>query len=107
SPTLIVRTGAGETRVAIGKETWTSSRGQFSNGLDRALSVPANPLVAASGAWTSDNTFTVKLVLAETPYYSTLNFKFDSDRLLFDAEHNVNFGPTKLPQLIGVLHATE
>ena len=106
-PTLIVRTGAGETRVAIGRETWTSSRGQFSNGLERALSVPANPLVAATGAWSSENTFTVKLVLAETPYYSTLNFKFDGDRLVFDAEHNVAFGPTKLPQLIGQVRATE
>jgi hypothetical protein len=106
-PTLIVRTGAGEARVAIGRETWTSSRGQFSNGLDRALSVPANPLVAATGAWSSENTFTVKLVLAETPYYSTLSFKFDGDRLLFDAEHNVAFGPTKLPQLIGQVRATE
>lgn len=107
SPALIVKTAAGETRMTIGRDSWTNSRGLFANGLDHALSVPANPLVAASGAWTSENTFTVKLVLSETPYYSTLNFKFDGDRLLFDAEHNVNFGPTKLPQLVGVLHATE
>ena len=107
SPTLIVRTATGETRMTVGKETWTNSRGMFANGLDHALSVPANPLVAASGAWSRENTFTVKIVLSETPYYSTLNFKFDGDRLLFDAEHNVNFGPTKLPQLIGVVRATE
>ena len=42
-------------------------------------------------------------MLSETPYYSTLNFKFDGNRLLFDSEHNVAFGPTKLPQLIGVI----
>jgi CubicO group peptidase (beta-lactamase class C family) len=107
SPALIVRTAAGETRMAIGRDTWANSRGLFANGLDRALSVPANPLVAATGAWSAENTFTVKIVLSETPYYSTLNFKFDGDRLLFDAEHNVNFGPTKLPQLIGQLRATE
>jgi hypothetical protein len=110
SPSLIVRTSTGETRMTIGRETWTNdhgSRGLFANGLDRALSVPANPLVAASGAWSTENTFTVKIVLSETPYYSTLNFKFDGDRLFFDAEHNVNFGPTKLPQLIGQLRATE
>jgi CubicO group peptidase (beta-lactamase class C family) len=107
SPSLIVRTAAGETRTTIGRETWTNSRGQFTNGLDRALSVPANPLVAASGAWSTENTFTVKIVLSETPYYSTLNFKFDGNRLLFDAEHNVTFGPTKLPQLIGLARASE
>ena len=107
SPALIVRTSTGETRMTIGRETWTNSRGMFANGLDRALSVPSNPLVAAAGAWSSDNTFTVKIVLAETPYYSTLNFKFDGDRLLFDSEHNVSFGVTKLPQLTGVVHATQ
>jgi CubicO group peptidase (beta-lactamase class C family) len=107
SPAIIVRTSSGETRITIGRDTWTNSRGMFANGLEHALSVPANPLVAASGAWTTENTFTVKIVLSETPYYSTLNFKFDGDRLLFDAEHNVNFGPTKLPQLIGVVRATE
>lgn len=102
SPTLSVRTAAGETRMTIARETWTNSRNLFTNGLDRALSVPANPLAAASGAW-NENTFTVKIVLAETPYYSTLNFKFEGDRLLFDSEHNVAFGPTKLPQLVGVI----
>jgi hypothetical protein len=106
-PSLTVRTVAGETRVTIGRDAWTNSRGQFTNGLDRALSVPANPLVAASGAWSADDTFTVKIVLSETPYYSTLNFKFDGNRLVFDAEHNVYFGPTKLPQLIGLAGASE
>lgn len=107
SPSLIIRTTTGETRMIIGRESWTSSRGLFTNGLDRALSVPANPMVAATGAWNTENTFTVKIVLSETPYYSTLNFKFDGDRLLFDSEHNVYFGPTKLPQLMGVIRATE
>ena len=108
SPALIVRTATGETRMTIGRESWNNRRGQFANGLERALSVPANPLVAASGAWSATDTFTVKIVLSETPYYSTLNFKFDGgDRLLFDAEYNVSFGPTKLPQLIGVARASE
>jgi hypothetical protein len=107
APALIVRTSIGDTRMTIGKNTWTNSRGLFANGLDRALSVPVNPLVAASGAWSAENIFTVRLILSETPYYSTLNFKFEDDRLLFDSEHNVYFGPTKLPQLVGVARASE
>ena len=95
-----MRTAGGETRTPIGIGSWTKSRG-FANGLDRFLSVPAHPLIAASGAWTADDLFTVKIVAYETPFYSTLVFRFDGDRLLFDAEHNVAFGPTKLPQLIG------
>jgi len=107
SPALIVRTGAGETRMTIAADTWSRSRGLFTNGLDRILAVPATPLAATSGAWTSQDTLTVKIVLPETPFYSTLNFKFDGDRLLIDAEHNVSFGPTKLPQLIGHVRASE
>lgn len=101
SPTLVVRTAGGETRTPIGIASWTKSRGGFANGIDRFLSVPAHPLVAASGAWTTDDVFTVKLVSYETPFYSTLAFRFDGDRLLLETEHNVAFGPTKLPQLVG------
>src|SRR5262249_53682383 len=57
--------------------------------------------VAASGAWSAESTYTVKIVLYETPFYSTVNFKFDGDRLLIDSEHNVAFGQTKLSQLVG------
>ena len=101
SPALLVRTAAGEARTPVGFETWAKGRGGFADGLDRALSVPAPPLLASSGAWTADDTFTLKLVAYETPYYSTLTFKFDGERLLLDSEHNVWFGPTKLPQLTG------
>ena len=107
STSLIVRTATGETHMTIGRETWTNSRGSFTNGLDRALSVPANPLAAATGAWSAEHTFTVKIVLPETPFYSTLNFKFEGDRLLFDSEHNVAFGPTKRSQLIGLVRSSE
>ena len=101
SPALILRTAGTETRTPIGIGSWTKSPGGFANGLDQFLSVPAYPLVAASGAWTADDVFTIKIVAYETPFYSTVALRFDGDRLLFDAEHNVAFGPTKLPQMVG------
>jgi hypothetical protein len=107
SPVLTVRTTAGETHLTVAADTWSKGRGLFTNGLEHILAVPTNPLAATSGAWTAPGTFTVKIVLYETPFYSTLNFKFDGDRLLIDAEHNVSFGPTKLPQLIGQVRASE
>ena len=107
SPTLTVRTASGETSMPIGLNSWARSRGTFTNGLERALSVPSNPLVAVSGAWSSENTFTVKIVLYETPFYSTVNFKFDGDRLVVDSEHNVAFGPTKVQQMSGQSRGTE
>ena len=107
APVLTVRTTTGETRMTVSADTWSKNRGLFTNGLDRILAVPPNPLAATSGAWTAPDTFTVKIVLYETPFYSTLNFKFDGDRLLIDAEHNVSFGPTRLPQLIGQIRTSE
>ena len=101
SPVLIVQTSTGEMRNPIGINNWSRSRGTFTNGLDGFLSVPENPLIATSGAWTSENTFTVKIVLYETPFYSTVNFKFDNDQLLLDSEYNVAFGSTKPPLLTG------
>jgi len=101
SPALLVRTAGGETRTAIGLGSWAKSRDGFTNGLDHFLSVPAHPLVAASGAWTAPDTFTVKIAAYETPFYSTLSLRFAGDRLLLESEHNVAFGPTKLPPLVG------
>ena len=107
SPTLTIRTVKGEVKTPIGINSWVKSRGSFTNNLNRALSVPADPMVAASGAWSNENTFTVKLVLYETPYYSKVNFKFEGDRVLIDSEHSVAFGPTKQPQLLGQVRASE
>jgi CubicO group peptidase (beta-lactamase class C family) len=98
---LVVRTDAGTTRTPIGIGSWVESRDGFAGGLDQMLSVPAHPLLAASGAWTTDSVFTVKLALYETPYSATVAFRFDGDRLVLDEEYNVSFGPTKQPQLIG------
>jgi CubicO group peptidase (beta-lactamase class C family) len=101
APALLVRAAGVETRTPIGIGSWAGSRSGFANGLERFLSVPSPLQVAASGAWTAENIFTVKLIARETPFYTTLAFRFDGDRLLLDAEHNVAFGPTKLPQLVG------
>jgi len=63
--------------------------------------VPSEPAIAASGAWSSDSTFTVKLIAPQTPFYTVLTFHFDGDRVRIDTEHNVSFGPTKLVPLEG------
>ena len=103
SPAVLARTAAGETRTPIGIGSWVTSGKGFTNGIEGLLSVPANPEVSASGAWTADSVFTLKLVAPQTPYYSTLTFQFDRDRLVLDGDYNVSFGPTKLKQLEGKL----
>jgi CubicO group peptidase (beta-lactamase class C family) len=101
SPVLVVRTAGGEIRTQLGLGSWRKTSNGFANGLDKFLTVPAQPLVAASGAWSASDTFKVKLILYQTPYYSDLTFKFDGNRLLFDAQHNVSFGSRSVPQLVG------
>lgn len=61
--------------------------------------------VAASGAWTSEDTFEMRLCYTETPFRPTLTFQFNGDRLLYDHKVNVAFGPTDRPQLVGRMAA--
>jgi hypothetical protein len=98
-----VRTTNGETRTPLGVGIWVRSPSGFANGIERMLSVPEQPQVAASGAWTGDSVFRVKLVAPETPFYSTLDFRFDGDRVVLDGEQNVSFGATKLARIEGKL----
>jgi CubicO group peptidase (beta-lactamase class C family) len=100
-PALLVRTAAGETRTPVPFGTWSAPAPGFANNLDKSLSVPANPTVSASGAWTADDTFTIKLVLNQTTFSSALNLKFEGQKLTFGSKHNVNFGPTAMPELVG------
>lgn len=106
TPVLNVRTTGGEIRTPIGIGSWRKTPNGFASGLDKFLSVPDSPLVAAGGAWSANDVFNVKLVLYQTPFYSALTFKFAGEQLLFDAEHNVAFGPRNLPQLVGQAAAT-
>jgi hypothetical protein len=101
APALLVRTAAGETRTPIGVGKWAQGKSDFNNGIDQMLSVLPHPAVATSGAWTSDSTYTVKMIAPETPFYSTMDFLFTGDRLLLDTEYNVSFGVRKPPRLEG------
>ena len=53
------------------------------------------------GAWTSDDTYVIRLCFNETPFCPTLTFRFSADQLAADWKDNVAFGPTEHPQLIG------
>jgi hypothetical protein len=101
SPALLVRTTSGETRTPLGIGAWVRNASGFANGIERMLSVPERLQVAASGSWTADSVFRVKLVAPETPFYSTLDFRFDGDKVVVDGEQNVSFGATRQPRVEG------
>jgi hypothetical protein len=58
--------------------------------------------VVASGAWTSEDTFTLTLCQYETPFILTITCRFEGDKLFYDFKVNVSFGPLERPQLVGM-----
>ncbi len=99
-PTLAVTAQGREYRVPLGMGTWQRG-GQLP--MSRVRSMPDGAYaVAASGAWTDDDTFTVKACFHETPFCATLGLRFAGDALVLDREMNVANGPTKRPTLVGV-----
>ena len=57
--------------------------------------------VAASGAWTDDTTYAVRIWMLETPYRLDLKLLFDGDNVTLSGAYNVAFGPKTLPELVG------
>ncbi|MDX1932238.1 MAG: serine hydrolase [Capsulimonadales bacterium] len=57
--------------------------------------------VAAVGAWTSDDTYTVVLYYTETPFRFHLRATFGEDTLDLETRINVSFGPTDPVRIAG------
>ena len=94
--TIVLKVAGREGRMPCGAGAWR--RGgtlPAADGVDQP--------VAASGAWTADDTYTARLYLNETPFRVTAAFRFDGDRVTLDREYNVALGdaPTKRPTLVG------
>jgi CubicO group peptidase (beta-lactamase class C family) len=98
--TLVVRSEGREHRVPVGLGEWRRG-GTLPMGESRHMD-ESEYRVAASGAWTDEDTFTVKACFHDTPFCATLGLRFAGDALVFDREMNVGFGPTKRPTLVGL-----
>jgi CubicO group peptidase (beta-lactamase class C family) len=59
--------------------------------------------IAASGAWTDDETYTIQICFYETPFIQTMTWKFVGDQVTVTRKTNVGFGPTERPTLKGRL----
>jgi hypothetical protein len=91
--TLVVQSDGIEQRIVCAHGSWQEGQAAWGP-------LPQQPM-AASGAWTQDNTFTAKLCFYETPYVITVNLTFSENEVRYNAEANVGFGPTKEPERIG------
>jgi hypothetical protein len=90
---LTIQDSNGTHRIAFGGESWSKGVTTIFNGIPYP--------VAASGAWTGDDTYVIRLSFYETPFCPTLTFQFSGDQLSTDWKDNVSFGPTDHPTLIG------
>ena len=97
--TLVVRSGARESRVPCGAGEWRRGGALPLSG--RHYAAGAEGPVAASGAWTADDTYTAKACFYRTSFCSTLTLRFAGDEVVLGQEMNVGFGETKRPPLVG------
>ncbi len=91
--TLVMRVDGLEQRIACGRGVWQKGRVTW----DSLVQQPA----AASGAWTADDTFTVKVCFYETPFVVTITLKFGPGDVQISSETNVGFGATRQPAVVG------
>ena len=57
--------------------------------------------IAASGAWTAGDTYTLRLVQYRTPFATTYRLRFAGNQLTVESEQNVAFTETRVTQWVG------
>jgi CubicO group peptidase (beta-lactamase class C family) len=62
--------------------------------------------IAASGAWTAADTYTLKVTRYRTPFMATYRMKFAEDQLALEIEQNVGAADSRILQIVGKGAAT-
>ena len=91
----------GTNRIEVGADEWrfgTTHYGWFATAF---YGRHEQSKIAARGAWTDPETYTVTVVFYETPFTLTHTARFTEDRVLLQTRQNVSFGPTEQPPLEG------
>lgn len=99
-PSITLQDADGTHVIQCGVGRWIRQRSAFQKRISNVYD-NENQGLAASCGWTDDHTFVAQLCFHETPYTLTGRFTFERDRLLIDFEHNLRWGETKRPQLVG------
>lgn len=93
----------GEHEIDCGFGMWTTGRTRFDAPVEGGLEAfypDRDAAYAASGAWTADDTFTVKLCYTESAPISTLTLRFEQESVAFDKF--VNIKPMERLSLVGI-----
>jgi len=62
---------------------------------------PDGQPIAGCGAWTAEDTYTMKVQFTNRPFSITMTCRFAEDKLHYQSRLNVNFGPLEGPMLVG------
>ncbi|MCX6027893.1 MAG: serine hydrolase [Chloroflexi bacterium] len=96
-----VQDDRGEHRVICGRGAWATGITTWDLTHPHPTAHNGRLPVAASGAWTAEDTYELRLYFTETPFCSTIVCKFVADKVKLKFRVNVSFGPTEFPQLTG------
>jgi CubicO group peptidase (beta-lactamase class C family) len=92
----IVRGDGGQNTLKLrvkGKEhAFGLKQGEWQSGTIGWANLPEQP-AAASGAWTTVDTYVTRVVFYETPFILNMTLKFNGDTVSIDREMNVGGGP--------------
>jgi CubicO group peptidase (beta-lactamase class C family) len=100
TPHVQLEDGDGKHDIACGIGHWVRGRAFY----QKRIANPSDTKeqgIAGSCAWADDNTLVAKLVFHQTPYTMTHRFLFEGDQLSIDTQHNVRWGDTQRPRIIG------
>jgi CubicO group peptidase (beta-lactamase class C family) len=90
--TLAVKVNGRDQRIAAAAGAWQKGTLLTANGSDP---------IAATGAWTDETTFTMKLSRYRTAFISTYRLQFSDDRLVVAVEHNVGPADSRVTRIVG------
>jgi CubicO group peptidase (beta-lactamase class C family) len=81
--------------------TVTAGNGQWRRGTFPLSPGGAEP-VAASGAWTTEDTYTLQLIQYHQPFLATISLKFAGEQVTYALNWNINYRTHKpVPPLVG------
>jgi hypothetical protein len=85
---LAIKTDEGDEVIPCGYGTWQTGKTALFNRFGMTTSEPTS--ITASGAWTSEDRFTMIVRLYETPFYHTLVFDVVGDEMMIETLVNVS-----------------
>lgn len=100
APRITLRDADGVHEITCGVGRWVRGRTGYQKRISNGYDTEEQGIAGSCG-WTDDKTLTAKLCFHQTPYTLTQRFTFEGNKLSIDTEHNLRWGETKRPRIVG------